>query len=249
MRRIAMWVGMSLVAAAVLTGCPPAYPNCDSDQQCKEKGEVCVQGKCQECAADANCKEGFTCQGNKCVPKPPECTSDAACTGGRICEANKCVDPQCGADKPCPRGGECMAGRCQAPRAECSGSADCGEGRECQAGKCVAAAPSCNWAPLRFGFNEANLTSEAQDQLKDLVRCLREGSGALELAGHADERGTEEYNLQLSQKRANAVKRYLQDLGVTAGQLKTVGYGENKPADPSSSEEAWSTNRRVEFVR
>ena len=75
------------------------------------------------------------------------------------------------------------------------------------------------------------------------------GSGRIELAGHADERGTEEYNLQLSQKRAASVKKYLVDLGVPASSLKTVGYGENRPAAQGSDEEAWAANRRVEFVR
>ncbi len=70
MRRISIWAGLAL-AVAVLTGCPPTYPKCDNDEHCREKGEVCVQGSCQECATDANCKENFTCQGNTCVPRTP----------------------------------------------------------------------------------------------------------------------------------------------------------------------------------
>src|SRR4051794_21604371 len=54
-------------AAALLTGCPPAYPKCDTDAQCKEHGEVCVQGQCKECATDNNCKAGFICDANRCV--------------------------------------------------------------------------------------------------------------------------------------------------------------------------------------
>jgi peptidoglycan-associated lipoprotein len=250
MRRISMVAGLAL-AVAVLAGCPPTYPNCKSDETCKEKGEVCVNGTCQECANDANCKEGFTCQGNKCVPKGPECARDEQCPGGRICEAGKCAEPQCSPTAPCKGPLACQKGRCVLPPGACTSNTDCAEGQECRDTKCVAVKAECNWEPLRFGFNEASLTSEAQSRLGELAQCMRaSGSrGTIELAGHADERGTEEYNLQLSQKRAAAVKRYLVDLGVPADQLKTVGYGENRPAENASTEEAWAANRRVEFVR
>lgn len=251
MRRISMVAGLAL-AVAVLAGCPPTYPNCKSDETCQERGEVCVNGTCQECATDANCKEGFTCQGSKCVPKGPECTTDDQCTGGKICEAGKCAEPQCTSKAQCQGAQECQKGRCALPPGACNSSTDCAEGQECQGNQCVAAAQKaeCNWEPLRFGFNEASLTSEAQSRLGELAECIKAGgTGRMELAGHADERGTEEYNLQLSQKRAASVKKYLVDLGVPANQLKTVGYGENRPVEQGATEESWAANRRVEFVR
>jgi peptidoglycan-associated lipoprotein len=100
MRRISMVAGLAL-AVAVLAGCPPTYPNCKSDETCQEKGEVCVNGTCQECSTDANCKEGFACQGTKCVPKAPECSRDDQCTGGQICEGGKCAAPQCTSKAQC----------------------------------------------------------------------------------------------------------------------------------------------------
>lgn len=249
MRRISMVAGLAL-AVVVLSGCPKTYPNCDNDTQCQEKGEVCVQGTCQECATDANCKEGFTCQGNRCAPKPPECTTDTQCGGGRICEAGKCADAQCKTDDQCPGGARCERGRCQAPRDTCSSNADCGEGQQCQAGRCVSAPVSqCNWEPVTFEFNEASLTSEAQGRLSSLADCIKAAGGKVTLEGHADERGTEEYNLQLSNRRAASVKRYLTDLGVPARSLDTVGYGETRPASTASDEGAWAQNRRVEFRR
>ncbi len=253
MRRISMVAGLAL-AVAVLAGCPPTYPNCKSDETCQEKGEVCVNGSCQECATDANCKENFTCQGSKCVPKGPECSRDEQCTGGKICEAGKCAEPQCTGKAQCQGAQECQKGRCALPPGACNSPTDCAGDQECQDNKCVAAKPvtECNWEPLRFGFNEASLSSEAQARLSELAQCWKTGAateGAVELAGHADERGTEEFNLQLSQKRAASVKRYLVDLGVPANQLKTVGYGETRPVENASSEEAWAANRRVEFVR
>jgi peptidoglycan-associated lipoprotein len=249
MRRISL-VAVLGFALAALTGCPPTYPKCDQDDQCSEKGEVCVQGQCQECATDANCKEGFSCQGNKCAPKAQTCTSDGACGTGKICEAGTCAPAQCQDNAACGEG-TCSNGRCVA-KAEgtCTGNADCGEGQTCQAGKCAAdASASCNFEPVSFGFNEATLSSDAQSRLSDIANCLKGQSTKLTLAGHADERGTEEYNLQLSNRRAASVKRYLVDLGVQANRMETVGYGENRPVSTESSEDAWAQNRRVEFVR
>ena len=68
------------------------------------------------------------------------------------------------------------------------------------------------------------------------------------LEGHADERGSREYNLALSERRANAVKKQLVVLGASPNQIRTVSYGEERPADPGHDEQAWSLNRRVEFV-
>ncbi|WP_141592307.1 MULTISPECIES: OmpA family protein [unclassified Myxococcus] len=249
MRQISLLAGLSL-AVAIMGGCTPSYPKCNEDEHCAEKGEVCVQGQCQECATDANCQEGFTCQANKCAPKPPECTTDSACGSGRICEAGKCAEAQCQQDTQCPGGGKCESGRCQVPENTCASSADCGEGQECQAGQCVtASAERCDWSPIPFGFNESGLSADAQQRLSDLAQCMKTAPGRVTLAGHADERGTEEYNLQLSNRRAASVKRYLTDLGVPASQLGTVGYGETRPVNSASSEDAWSENRRVEFQR
>lgn len=68
------------------------------------------------------------------------------------------------------------------------------------------------------------------------------------LEGHADERGSREYNLALGERRANAVRQLLLAEGAAVQQIQTVSYGEEKPADPEHNEEAWSLNRRVELV-
>ncbi|MFZ5471344.1 MAG: OmpA family protein [Myxococcota bacterium] len=214
----------------LLTACPPTYPKCESDEHCKEHGEVCVQGQCVECATDENCKSGFVCEGNKCVPKP-ECVSDADCGTGKACRNGKCVSTQV-----------------EAPKPECTTAADCPSGQECQEGQCVEPA-ACDYAPVRFGFNEHSLTAEARARLDALAECVKKQKVRLTIEGHADERGTEEYNLQLSNRRAASVKRYLTDLGVSASALETVGYGEERPAVGASTEEAWAANRRVEFTK
>ncbi|WKZ32367.1 MAG: peptidoglycan-associated lipoprotein Pal [Thermodesulfobacteriota bacterium] len=70
----------------------------------------------------------------------------------------------------------------------------------------------------------------------------------IRIEGHADERGETEYNLALGDKRARSVKKYLEDLGVKTDRMEVVSYGEEKPAVAGSNEEAWSKNRRAEFV-
>ncbi|MBI3183381.1 MAG: OmpA family protein [Myxococcales bacterium] len=219
-------------AATFLLGCPPIYPNCNSDEHCKEHGEVCVQGQCQECATDEQCKAGFTCEGNKCVPKP-ECRTDAECGPGKKCTAGKCVEAPVAGKPP-----------------GCTADEDCPSGEECRAGQCVAKVEApCEYSPIRFEFNEHKLTGEAQGVLGRLADCIKKQKARLTLEGHADERGTEEYNLQLSNKRAASVRRYLVDLGVASSQLETVGYGENRPATSGANEESWAANRRVEFAK
>jgi peptidoglycan-associated lipoprotein len=213
-------------AVLLLTGCPPTYPKCESDANCKEKGEVCVQGMCQECGTDANCKAGFVCEANRCVPKP-QCLDDGACGPGQKCTNRTCV-----------------------AKAECTADENCPSGQGCTAGKCVSLPPppvSCTFEPVRFQFNEFNLSAGAQGALARSADCIKKASLRFTLEGHADERGTEEYNMVLSQKRAASVRKYLVDLGVGASALDTVGYGENKPAVSGHDEAAWSANRRVEF--
>jgi peptidoglycan-associated lipoprotein len=227
----------------LLTACPPSYPKCKSDDNCKEHGEVCVQGMCQECATDANCKDGFSCQENKCVPKA-ECTPTGnECGTGKKCEAGKCVAAECTANSDC-RTGKCENSRCVPA---CHADSDCGSGQGCQEGACVTTTSSCNWDPIRFDFNESNLSADARSRLSGIADCIKNQSGKVTLEGNADERGTEEYNLQLSNRRAESVKKYLTNLGVNSSKLDTVGYGETRPAVNGSDEAAWAANRRVEF--
>ncbi|MFL5320998.1 MAG: OmpA family protein [Myxococcaceae bacterium] len=234
-----------------LTGCPPAYPKCSNDESCKDHNEVCVEGQCQECAKNENCKEGFVCEANKCVPKP-ECTTADDCGSGKKCKTGKCVAQDfCQSDSDCGTG-KCNKNKCIAKNA-CTTNDDCGSGEECKGGTCQqkteAAAPECKWDPIRFGFNDYQLDADGQNRLSSLADCIKKSGKKVTLEGHADERGTEEYNLQLSNKRAASVKKYLTDLGVKGGSLDTVGYGENRPANNGHDEAAWAENRRVEFKR
>jgi peptidoglycan-associated lipoprotein len=100
-----------------------------------------------------------------------------------------------------------------------------------------------------FGFNEASLTDETRTALNNNAEFLRHHEGQrIQVEGHCDSRGSTEYNLALGERRAMAVRKYLVKLGVNPTRLEIISYGEERPADPSQSEEAWSQNRRAEFM-
>lgn len=100
-----------------------------------------------------------------------------------------------------------------------------------------------------FGFDRADLGTEARDALQSNSDWIRQNPGvSIEIEGHADNRGTTEYNLALGARRAQAVKDYLVTLGNAPERLSTVSYGEELPVCGASSEECWSKNRRAHFV-
>jgi peptidoglycan-associated lipoprotein len=100
-----------------------------------------------------------------------------------------------------------------------------------------------------FDFDKSTLSAEAKQTLADNATQLKDaGAMAVTIEGHCDERGTNAYNLALGEKRANAAKDYLVSLGVDAGRITTISYGEEKPFDAGHDESAWSKNRRAHFV-
>ena len=105
-----------------------------------------------------------------------------------------------------------------------------------------------NFQRVYFDFDTASLGSEARSALSDNAALLQQHTAVkIEVQGHADERGTTEYNLALGQKRADSVKRFLSAQGVSASRLSVISYGEERPLEGLSSETAWSKNRRAEF--
>lgn len=102
---------------------------------------------------------------------------------------------------------------------------------------------------IHFEFDRSALSSTARDILSDKAEILRSHPEVrLRIEGHADERGTVEYNLALGERRADAARAYLIDLGIDPDRLSTVSYGEERPLVPESNEAAWAQNRRDEFV-
>jgi peptidoglycan-associated lipoprotein len=101
---------------------------------------------------------------------------------------------------------------------------------------------------IYFGFDQSDLSSAARQALVEKAEVLRATpSLSLRIEGHADERGSDEYNLALSQRRAAAAKRFLVSLGLSEARVETVGYGEEQPLDQEESEAAWARNRRDDF--
>ncbi len=102
---------------------------------------------------------------------------------------------------------------------------------------------------IYFDFDRSTLGPQAKRTLRDNARFLEENADLpVEIQGHADERGTEEYNLALGSRRAQAARRYLIDLGVDGDKLSAVSYGEEAPMARGHSEAAWAKNRRGAFV-
>lgn len=100
-----------------------------------------------------------------------------------------------------------------------------------------------------FGFDKTDLTAEARSTLDRQAAWLKKYPNVkVTLEGHADERGTREYNLALGERRAMAAKNYLAAAGVTADRVRTVSYGKERPAVLGSNEAAWAQNRRAVTV-
>jgi peptidoglycan-associated lipoprotein len=100
-----------------------------------------------------------------------------------------------------------------------------------------------------FDFDRYDIRADAKPTLRTNADTIlaNSGGGVITVEGHCDERGSEEYNLALGERRASGVKRYLVDLGVPSSRLRTVSFGEAKPAVVGHDESAWRYNRRAEF--
>lgn len=105
-----------------------------------------------------------------------------------------------------------------------------------------------NTQAIYFDFDKSELKPEAKEALKDKADFLRDNPEySVRIEGHCDERGTNEYNLALGERRAHSAKKYLMALGIDEDRITTISYGEESPADPRPTPEAWAKNRRDEF--
>ena len=101
-----------------------------------------------------------------------------------------------------------------------------------------------------FATNKFSLTTAARDTLRKQSTWLRKNKDiTVTIEGHADERGTREYNLALGERRANAAKDYLMTYGVSGKRLSVISYGKERPVNPASSPLAWSQNRRSVTIK
>jgi peptidoglycan-associated lipoprotein len=102
--------------------------------------------------------------------------------------------------------------------------------------------------PIHFDFDKSDIRPEDRPTLDRKAAILRANSGVrIRIAGHCDERGSDEYNLALGNRRALAAKQYLVNQGIAADRIETISFGEEQPVDPGHNEAAWAKNRRDEF--
>ena len=119
---------------------------------------------------------------------------------------------------------------------------------EAAARAAVEAARAAFATAIYFDLDKSDLRSEARALLDSKLPLLRANANVrIRIAGHADDRGSDEYNVALSQKRAASAKRYLVDQGISADRIDVVGFGEERPAAMGTGEDVWSRNRRDEF--
>ena len=191
-----------------------------------------------------------------CSPDYPNCDTDDECKAGEFCVNNLCQ--QCRNDADCPTGQSCNAGACETVAGYCTSNADCDSGEECQDNRCVAVAQStgsgsggdsgpqaCTLQSVYFDYDSSNLEGGSRDQLSSNAACIRERNiSSVHLTGLTDPRGTEEYNMALGDRRAQAATKYLKSLGITA-ELSYSSMGEELAT--GEDESGWSRDRRVDF--
>ena len=133
----------------------------------------------------------------------------------------------------------------------CSGDLDCGEKQLCIRGRCEdisAGLAECTHVRIHFPFNSSEMDPAETSALQRSARCLKaDATLHVTIEGNADERGTEEYNLALGDRRATTVAKYLESLGASEAQLKTVSYGKENPLCSEHDEACWAKNRRAEL--
>ncbi|HVO20145.1 MAG TPA: OmpA family protein [Anaeromyxobacter sp.] len=236
------WLAVVTAGALAVAGCAakPKNGECKTSADCAAQegyGKVCVEGRCQECGADADCQAGFVCRADKCVPKP-QCSGDMDCPAGQMCQGERCLARPagtCGSDRDCSEG-TCQDGRCVVPKAEAPAPPPP------IPSECMEAA---NFT-IHFDFDKSLLTSDAQATLQRLGDCLKAAPARqVQVQGNCDERGTTQYNLALGERRAEAARKYLADLGI--GDVQTVSYGKERPLCREKNEACWSRNRRDDF--
>ncbi|MBA2538527.1 MAG: OmpA family protein [Deltaproteobacteria bacterium] len=191
---------------------------------------VCSDNKCVECKDNSQCPKGKTCKANACVTEP-DCERDDQCTGGKVCQAGKCTP--CATDSECGPGGACDSGACKRAN-KCTSDTECADDEDCVGGFCKKAGAAsnpgdvgCTLATVYFGFDEATIKQSERDRLDANGQCLEKAkTKSVMVVGHTDSSGTEEYNIALSERRAQSVADYLARLGTDPARMQVVPKGE-----------------------
>jgi hypothetical protein len=252
-----------------LGGCKkPEYPACKKDKHCKvDLGEACVDGTCQNCKVDADCADkgaGLVCHEFRCQdPSQIEggagggselggpCTQRDDCVGGFACTAGVCST--CTDDLDCaPSTCNLDSGRCD-PGGQCTTDDQCPMDEICDGGMCIFSgnfgepgAGPCEVNAVFFAFDSDKLTPKSEEALGGLATCIAEHGGQVYLEAHADNVGTEEYNILLTERRGSSVKDFLVAKGVAVDLLQVIAKGNLEATGSTESER--SQDRRVQFI-
>ena len=188
-------------------------------------------------------------------PDYPACEGDEDCHPGEFCVNKLCQ--QCRSDQDCGPGKRCEGGSCNAIPGYCTSASDCAEGQDCQNNMCVNVASvvappppatvsgACTLDPVYFDYDSSTLDQASRDKLGTAAACIKQrGLKAVHLTGLTDPRGTEEYNLALGDRRAQAAKKYLEGLGMDTS-MSASSMGEELAT--GSDESSWARDRRVDF--
>jgi len=251
------------------------YPSCKKDRDCvKKDGEKCVDGLCQNCKTDADCAkkakagETLTCQKFTCLPpgqggaggpmkeEGEPCSSRSECLGGLACKADaqgQSVCTLCTADADCaPATCTVESGRCSAENS-CTSDEQCAMDEICDGGMCIFSGDlgdedggPCGLAAVYFAFDSDVLTPKTQEDLKGVAQCVAQQNKLVYLEAHADARGTEEYNILLTEKRGSSVRTFLKEQGVPAENMQVVAKGSLEAV--GTDEATRSKERRVQFI-
>jgi len=249
MNNFRVFVLGTILAAVGTVGCTPDYPSCETDKDCAKQKEFCVSGKCQQCRSSSDCQPGFACNSGRCDKIPGFCQNKSQCPAGQECIANRCK--ACTADSDCPAGTKCWKGTCDNKK-HCSKDDECAQDEDCINGVCSkdgkkAPPPvKCTLGSIYFDFNESALTTEATSTLSRNAECLKQVPNSVTVVGHADPRGTAEYNIALSEKRAQSVQAHLSRLGVNTARIAILPRGSLDAR--GTNEPTWAQDRRADFT-
>lgn len=242
-----MVVAAALSLASALTtiscGDKPKPPGCKTDKDCTAP-LVCGDNECVQCNTDAECTGGKHCAAHACVAKA-QCEHDEQCPAGQVCQAGACKP--CASDNECGPGGTCNAGACTRPK-KCAQDSECADDEDCKDGLCrKASAPvtneGCQLSTVYFAFDSDAIEASERDRLDGDSACITKTKGKnVFVVGHTDTSGTEEYNIALSERRAQSAADYLSRLGVDPARLQVVPKGKTEPSGLGDDKD-----RRVEF--
>ena len=268
-------VALLALPLVMASGCKkPVYPQCRKDKHCKvDLGEKCVDGSCQNCKVDTDCAgkgpaganwvcHEFRCTDPAAIPADGSggagtlgspCTQTLDCGGGLVCTAGACA--QCTDNIQCDSGTcDLSTGTCTTPGGggACTTDDQCPMDEICDNGSCVfsdvggGGTNPCGLDAIYFSFDSPKIEDEAAEQLRGVAECLQGQTGMVYLEAHADVRGTEEYNIMLTDRRGQSVKTFLENLGVPAERMQVISKGSLEASGQGEAE--MQKDRRVEFL-